>query len=220
MKWADDNPELFAMMEKTRMYIFRGLDPEEPVTSSANLCSFHDLEIKAVFLDDIMQQPDQPDMELMIMYETRSLRDTRDLLQTTSVEDAFAFVENNSHPRLWRILAEHALEGLDFAMADRAFVRCADFQVRGDPRAGCAACGVGARPPPFCHARASRLTHGRMRVPRRAGHPAGQAPAEAGRPRQAARRGGRVLQALRRGRDALPQDGPARPRRRHAHAPG
>ena len=38
MRWADDNPELFAMMEKTRMYIFRGLDPEEPVTSSAYLC--------------------------------------------------------------------------------------------------------------------------------------------------------------------------------------
>lgn len=46
MRWADDNPELFAMMEKTRMYIFRGLDPEEPVTSSAYLCSFHDLEIQ------------------------------------------------------------------------------------------------------------------------------------------------------------------------------
>ena len=30
MIWAEDNPELFAMMEKTRMYIFRGLDPEEP----------------------------------------------------------------------------------------------------------------------------------------------------------------------------------------------
>lgn len=77
MRWADDNPELFAMMEKTRMYIFRGLDPEEPVTSSAYLCSFHDLEITAVFLDDIMQQPDQPDMEFMTMFETRSLRSGR-----------------------------------------------------------------------------------------------------------------------------------------------
>eukprot|EP00798_Chlamydomonas_sp_ICE-L_P009063 gene9063-16189_t len=128
MLWADDNPELFAMMEKTRMYIFRGLDPEEPVTSSSYLCSFHDLEISAVFMDDIMQQPDQPDMEFMTMYETRSLRDTRDLLKTTSMEDAYSFVDGNCHPRLWRILAEHALEGLDFAMADKAFVRSADYQ--------------------------------------------------------------------------------------------
>lgn len=28
MKWANDNPDLFAMMEKTRMYVFRNLDPE------------------------------------------------------------------------------------------------------------------------------------------------------------------------------------------------
>lgn len=28
MRWAEDNSELFAMMEKTRMYIFRNLDPE------------------------------------------------------------------------------------------------------------------------------------------------------------------------------------------------
>lgn len=28
MKWANDNPNLFAMMEKTRMYVFRNLDPE------------------------------------------------------------------------------------------------------------------------------------------------------------------------------------------------
>ena len=28
MQWANDNPDLFAMMEKTRMYVFRNLDPE------------------------------------------------------------------------------------------------------------------------------------------------------------------------------------------------
>lgn len=31
MKWANDNPDLFAMMEKTRMYVFRNLDPEVSV---------------------------------------------------------------------------------------------------------------------------------------------------------------------------------------------
>lgn len=32
MKWANDNPDLFAMMEKTRMYVFRNLDPEVSVS--------------------------------------------------------------------------------------------------------------------------------------------------------------------------------------------
>eukprot|EP00967_Tisochrysis_lutea_P142887 scaffold264658_cov17-Tisochrysis_lutea.AAC.1 len=115
----------------------RGLDPEEPVTSSAYLCSFHDLEITAVFIDDLMQQPDQPDAEFMIVYETRSLRDTRDLLKSTTMDNAYAFADTTSHPRLWRILAEHALEHLDFVMADKAYVRCADYQV-GWPEAASA----------------------------------------------------------------------------------
>ena len=34
MKWANDNPDLFAMMEKTRMYVFRNLDPEVSGVSS------------------------------------------------------------------------------------------------------------------------------------------------------------------------------------------
>lgn len=40
MKWAADNPELFAMMEKTRMYIFRNLEPEEPILSAGYICCF------------------------------------------------------------------------------------------------------------------------------------------------------------------------------------
>ena len=46
MKWAVDNPDLFAMMEKTRMYIFRHLEPEEPIISAGYICIFKDLEIK------------------------------------------------------------------------------------------------------------------------------------------------------------------------------
>lgn len=42
MKWANDNPDLFAMMEKTRMYVFRNLDPEvsqeEFLRYAASLC--------------------------------------------------------------------------------------------------------------------------------------------------------------------------------------
>jgi hypothetical protein len=45
MKWADDNPNLLAVMEKGRMYILRGTEPEEPVACTAYLCSFHDLQV-------------------------------------------------------------------------------------------------------------------------------------------------------------------------------
>lgn len=38
--WASDNPELLAIMEKTRMYILRGVEPEEPILSSGYICTF------------------------------------------------------------------------------------------------------------------------------------------------------------------------------------
>eukprot|EP00741_Cyanophora_paradoxa_P024440 tig00022075_g23597.t1 len=128
MKWADDNPELFAMMEKTRMYIFRGLEPEENVVSSAYLCGFNNLKIKTVLMDDIMRAPEHPEKDCVVKFETKSLRDTREMLSTINLKDAYQFVEDNPHPRLWRLLAEAALKQLNFAIADKAFVRCQDYQ--------------------------------------------------------------------------------------------
>ena len=36
LSWSDDNADLFAIMEKTRMYIFRGIDPEVRGRGRAN----------------------------------------------------------------------------------------------------------------------------------------------------------------------------------------
>ena len=45
LQWAEDNPNLFAVMEKTRMYVFRNLQPEEPAMSSGYLSKFEDLQV-------------------------------------------------------------------------------------------------------------------------------------------------------------------------------
>lgn len=37
------------------------------------------------------------------------------------------FIEENPHPRLWRLLAEAAVEALDLQTAEGAFVRCKDY---------------------------------------------------------------------------------------------
>lgn len=128
MRWADDNPELFSMMEKTRMYIFRNQDPEEPIQCSGYICKFSDLEVTAVLLDEIMKNPDNPNKEDLIELEVKSLRDTRQLVKTVGMKDAAQFVDDNPHPRLWRLLAEAALEQLDLPVAEHAFVRCKDYQ--------------------------------------------------------------------------------------------
>ncbi|XP_046859399.1 WD repeat-containing protein 35-like isoform X2 [Xenia sp. Carnegie-2017] len=127
MKWASDNSELFCMMEKTRMYVFRNLDPEEPILSSGYICEFSDLEIKSVLLDEIMKDPENPPKDCIIDLEVKSLRDARDLLEKVSINDAHHFIEDNPHPRLWRLLAEAALERLSLEMAEKAFVKCQDY---------------------------------------------------------------------------------------------
>eukprot|EP01063_Lacrimia_lanifica_P003469 TRINITY_DN1185_c0_g1_i1.p1 TRINITY_DN1185_c0_g1~~TRINITY_DN1185_c0_g1_i1.p1 ORF type:complete len:1246 (+),score=479.60 TRINITY_DN1185_c0_g1_i1:153-3890(+) len=127
MRWSTDDEDLFAMMEKTRMYIVRGLDPEEPIASSACLCTFGDLKIKAVLLDEIMSDPEHPQKDCVINFDTKALRDARTLLQT-SIEESCVFIEQHPHPKLWGLLAEKALEKLNFVVAERAFVNCHDYQ--------------------------------------------------------------------------------------------
>lgn len=69
-----------------------------------------DLEIVAVSLSDILKNPENPSKEHLISMETKSLRDTRHLLEKVGTKEAYLFAEENSHPRLWRLLAESALQ--------------------------------------------------------------------------------------------------------------
>ena len=55
-------------------------------------------------------------------------RDTRALLAAGNEADAQAFIADNPHKRLWQLLAEHALQKLDLATAEKAFVHCNDYQ--------------------------------------------------------------------------------------------
>ncbi|XP_024530250.1 WD repeat-containing protein 35-like [Selaginella moellendorffii] len=127
MKWADDNPDLIVIMERSRMYVLRGTELEEPVSCNAYFCSFHNLQVLAIRLDDVMQQPEQPTRAHIFSYETKSLRDTHQILQAVEIQDAYSYVEEHGHPRLWTSLAEHALEHLDFSVAAKAFVKCKNY---------------------------------------------------------------------------------------------
>jgi hypothetical protein len=77
------------------------------------------LQIQAVKLDEVMVQPEQPEKEHVFNYETKSLRDTRQMLVAVEIQDAFAYVEEHAHPRLWVSLAEHALDKLNLPVAEK-----------------------------------------------------------------------------------------------------
>lgn len=128
MCWAKDNPQLLSIMEKTRMYVFRGADPEEPISCSGYICNFEDLEITGVLLDDLIAGSTAPDNKThLLQLRVKSLRDTEELLAHVGITEAKQFIEDNPHPRLWRLLAEAALKTLDFETAENAFVRSSNY---------------------------------------------------------------------------------------------
>jgi WD repeat-containing protein 35 len=57
----------------------------------------------------------------------RALRDLRTLLAKNNLRDCADYIEDKSHPRLWRLLAESGLEKLDLGAAEKAYVRCSDY---------------------------------------------------------------------------------------------
>lgn len=127
MRWSDDDADMVAVMEKTKMVVFNGESAEEPVVSSAYLCRFKDLEVRVVALDSLVAHPDKISRDCLIDFETRSLREVRDVITTEGLQGGYVYAEKHSHPRLWKLLATAAVEDLELTVAEKAFVRCGDY---------------------------------------------------------------------------------------------
>lgn len=76
-------------------------------------------------MDELMRMPEMVKKinEFVVTFETKSLRDTKDTLEKVNIQEAAAYVEQNPHPRLWKLLAEKALDKLDLRIAEKAFVK-------------------------------------------------------------------------------------------------
>lgn len=127
--WSSDNPSLCALMEKNRLFVLKDFEADEPVLSSGYLCDFSDLEVRSVLLDDILKDPEEIKniKDMFVDYETKQLRDTRNLLTTVSLKDATDFVEQNHHKKLWELVTEASMDKLNFHIAERAFVKIEDY---------------------------------------------------------------------------------------------
>lgn len=47
-------------MEKQKVVVIQGTDAEEPVYNNGYLCSFRDLQVRNVFMDDLLRDPENP----------------------------------------------------------------------------------------------------------------------------------------------------------------
>ena len=127
MRWSEDDSDMVVIMEKTKMVVFNGENAEDPVVSSAYLGRFKDLEVRVVAMDTLMMHPDKITRECVVDFETRSLREVRDVIAAEGLQGGYIYAEKHSHPRLWKLLANAALEDLELAIAEKAFVRCGDY---------------------------------------------------------------------------------------------
>lgn len=127
VRWAEDNDDLLCIMEKTKMTVMRGDVAEEPVISSGYLARFRDLEVRAVLLDEILLTPDKPERDFIVDFETKALRELRDVIGQAGLEVGYVYATKNPHSRLYRILAEQSLEALELTMAEKCFVKIGDY---------------------------------------------------------------------------------------------
>lgn len=80
-----------------------------------------------------MHQPEDPGSVHVFNHETKSLRDTQQMLSAVDIQDAYSYVEEHSHPRLWISLANHALDTLDLSYAEKVHPN-AEFVLSKDLR--------------------------------------------------------------------------------------
>lgn len=72
----------------------------EDILHKSNNIFLKNLEIQAVLLDEIIQSPENPSLDFIVKLETKSLRDTRQLLEKVNIGEAIKFINDNPHPRL------------------------------------------------------------------------------------------------------------------------
>ena len=60
-------------------------------------------------LGEVVKSGTRPQTDHLLQFETRSLRDTRQLLSTVSLTDTLQFVEQNPHPRYFGQAAQYSV---------------------------------------------------------------------------------------------------------------
>lgn len=99
MVWSEDEDDAFAIMEKTKAIIYRA-NPElsesspqwflaeEPIVTSSYISHFSNMEVVAVAMDDVMSQPDSISSEVIQRFESKKLRDFREIVTHGGLAEA------------------------------------------------------------------------------------------------------------------------------------
>ncbi|KAL0212631.1 hypothetical protein RCL1_006257 [Eukaryota sp. TZLM3-RCL] len=127
--FANDDPHLCVIAEKSKLYVIRGSKLEEPFNPdvAAFPLSFSNLEVNYLSSELLSDGLVSCHASLKQSFETKTLRDLRHMSQSVSLFDSYTYVADNSHSRLWNIVAEVALKSGDLDTAVKCFVNCSDY---------------------------------------------------------------------------------------------
>ncbi|CAH8433388.1 unnamed protein product [Schistosoma curassoni] len=128
VKFEEDNPDIFAIMEKTRMYIFDGLQSEPAIHTSTYLYEFKNLEVQGILLDELVKTVNiQPNEEFLLKTPIKKVRDFKQILEKDGLEKASEFINNNPHTKLRHLFIEACLEKQNLEMAELQFVHLQEY---------------------------------------------------------------------------------------------
>lgn len=139
--WSQDAVDCFAIVKRAKLILFNQLEADESLRSSGLICEFKDLIVRVILIDHLIMKYTFADShnvsntdcssdlsEFMVEHEVKLLRKTREKIKQLDSSEIVSFIESNSHPKLWRILAESSIELLNFKQAEFAFVKCKDYK--------------------------------------------------------------------------------------------
>jgi WD repeat-containing protein 35 len=131
MAWSQDTPSLFAALERHRLFVFNGLQPEEPVQSLSHNASFRSLEILTVDLIRLMHDPLHPGSRLFKTHPTLALHNLRSMLANrpdTPSETIEAYCKEQGKKKLWSELARSSLLDMNFTLAEKCYLETTNYR--------------------------------------------------------------------------------------------
>ena len=153
MLWCIDNSNMFATMEKGKLFIFYNNKQEQPTDSTHNLIKFVNLKVTAIAMENLLSKQHSQQHHnnnyvhnSIVHYQCRALKDVLSMLND-DINDhnesllSKVFDHINQHNRdcfiLWRILAKHCLLSINnhnnkykncIPIAESCFVKCKDYK--------------------------------------------------------------------------------------------
>ena len=99
----------FIFLPLIRLHIVNDLTAEEPISTESYVCTFKELSVKAVNLDDLMKSVDGnlKSSELIVEFETKILRSFKDILYQKPMNESFEIINKDSpYPCLYKLFAQ------------------------------------------------------------------------------------------------------------------